>query len=372
MTVEHRRCNRCVMDTSVPDIRFDREGLCNYCTQFLLEKVTRPLADRAARSDALNRLVSDIRRQGSGRRYDCVIGVSGGVDSSWVLVQAVRMGLRPLAVHMDNGWNSELAQNNIANLVRGLGLDLDTHVIDWREYRGLMQAFFDADVVDVELLYDNAMFAVNYRQAAGIGVRHILGGMNHATEGMRLPVGWNWYKFDKRNIKGIARRFGGPSLRSFPAIGLIDRAWYQYVRGIHWSSILDLMDFSKQEALGVLQSEFGYKSYPYKHYESVFTRFYQGYILPRKFGIDKRLVHLSTLILNAQLTRDAALQLLAQIPYPSEAEMETDRRYFVKKMGWTDAQLNEYIGRPEKSHALYGSSYRILNVIRRRRAEDRR
>jgi N-acetyl sugar amidotransferase len=367
MTAEHRRCTRCVMDTSVPDISFDGEGICNYCTQFLAEKAARPFEDRATREAELARLVEDIRRRGAGRRYDCVIGVSGGVDSSWVLVQAVRMGLRPLAVHMDNGWNSELAQNNIANLVRGLGLDLDTHVIDWREYRGLMQAFFDADVVDVELLYDNAMFAVNYRQAAGARVRYILGGMNHATEGLRLPFGWNWYKFDKLNIKGIARRFGGPSLRTFPVIGLIDRAWYQYVRGIHWVSILDLMDYSKHEALRVLQSEFGYKPYPYKHYESVFTRFYQGYILPRKFGIDKRLVHLSTLILNGQHTRDEALALLAHIPYPSEAEMDADRRYFVKKMGWTDAQLEDYIRRPAKPHVDYGTSYSLLNALRRQK-----
>jgi len=365
MSTDYRRCTRCVMDSSVPQIQFDATGICNYCSKFVAEKSARPLDSRAARDVALAAMVEDVRRRGKGRRYDCVIGVSGGVDSSWVLVQAVRMGLRPLAVHMDNGWNSELAQNNIANLVRGLGLDLDTHVIDWREYRGLMQSFFDADVVDVELLYDNAMFAVNYRQAASVGVRHILGGMNHATEGMRMPPGWNWYKFDKRNIKSIARRFGGPRLQTFPVIGLIDRAWYQYCRGIHWVSALDFMDYSKHEALRVLQDEFGYKPYPYKHYESVFTRFYQGYILPRKFGIDKRMLHLSTLILNGQESREEALRLLAQIPYPSEADMEADRRYFVKKMGWTDAQLDTYIQRPPQSHALYGSSYGLLNAYRR-------
>lgn len=352
------------MDSSVSGIRFDASGVCNLCTEFLAEKALRPLEDRAARDAEFSRLLAEVRSAGKGKQYDCVIGVSGGVDSSWVLVTAVRHGLRPLAVHMDNGWNSELAQNNIANLVKGLGLDLDTHVIDWREYRGLMQCFFDADVVDVELLYDNAMLAVNYRAAASIGSRFILGGMNHATEGMRLPPGWNWPKFDKRNIKGISRRFGGPRLRTFPSIGILERIWFERVRGIQWVSILDMMDYSKNEALDTLQSEFGYKPYPYKHYESVFTRFYQGYILPRKFGIDKRLVHLSTLVLNGQLSRAGALALLAGIPYPNAADEEADRRYFVKKMVWSDAQLDEYIRRPGKPHSLYGSSYGLVDVLR--------
>jgi N-acetyl sugar amidotransferase len=358
------------MDTTVPSISFDADGRCNYCTEFLREKSALPLQDAASRASSLGSLVNRIRELGRGHSYDCVVGVSGGVDSSWVLVQAVRLGLRPLPVHMDNGWNSELAQNNIANLVRGLGLDLHTHVIDWREYRGLMQSFFDADVVDVELLYDNAMLAVNYQQAAGIGTKFILGGMNHATEGMRLPVGWNWFKFDKRNIKCIARRFGGPRLRTFPSIGLSEKAWYQFVRGIQWTSMLDLIDYSKPEALRVLQSEFGYKPYPYKHYESVFTRFYQGYILPRKFGIDKRLVHLSTLILNGQQTRGDAVALLSGHPYPTDSDMEADRRYFVKKMGWTDAQLEDYIRRPRKPHELYGSSYTVVNALRRWRGSN--
>ena len=366
MTTEHRRCTRCVMDSSVPGIRFDSAGVCNCCTEFLEEKARRPLEDRIARDAAFKKLVADVREAGKGREYDCVVGVSGGVDSSWVLVTAVRLGLRPLAVHMDNGWNSELAQNNIANLVRGLGLDLDTHVIDWREYRGLMQCFFDADVVDVELLYDNAMLAVNYRAAASIGTRYILGGMNHATEGMGMPPGWNWPKFDKRNIKGISRRFGGPKLRTFPSIGILERVWHQHVRGIRWESILDLMDYSKYEALEVLQSEFGYKPYPYKHYESVFTRFYQGYILPRKFGIDKRIVHLSTLVLNGQLTRERALEQVTGIPYPSAAEQEADRRYFLKKMGWTEGQLEAYLCRPGKHHSVYGTSYALIDLVARR------
>jgi hypothetical protein len=215
-------CTRCVMDESAPDIRFDEEGVCNYCTDYLVTRERYLVSDPAQRQRRLDALLDKVRRDGRGKRYDCIVGISGGVDSSWALVKAVELGLRPLAVHMDNGWNAELAQNNIANLVRGLGVDLVTHVIDWREYGGLMEAFFAADVLDVELLYDNAMSAVNFLQAARFGVKHMLGGTNVATEGMRMPPGWNWFKFDKRNIKAISARFGGPRLKSFPAIGTID------------------------------------------------------------------------------------------------------------------------------------------------------
>lgn len=366
MTAPARRCTRCVMDTTVPGISFATDGTCSRCTEFLASKARRPLLDPSVREAGLRRLVDEIRARGKGRDYDCVVGVSGGVDSSWLLVQSVRLGLRPLPVHMDNGWNSELAQNNISNLVRGLGLDLYTHVVEWREYRGLMQAFFDADVVDVELLYDNAMLGVNYGRAAAAGVHHILAGTNHATEGMLMPHSWNWHKFDRRNIESVSRRFGGPRLRTFPAIGLAQRAWYRHVRGIRWVDLLDYLDYRKEDALRVLKAEFGYKPYPYKHYESVFTRFYQGFILPRKFGIDKRLLHLSTLVLNGQLDRAEALRLLEGPPYPDAASMEEDRRYFLKKMGWSEAQLDAYLARPAVPHAAYGSSYALVNAIRGR------
>lgn len=357
------------MDASVPAITFDAEGRCNYCTEFL-ERSSHVLhKDPAQRLRERDELVAKVKAHGKGKRYDCVIGVSGGVDSSWVLVQAVRLGLRPLPVHMDNGWNSELAQNNIANLVRGLGLDLDTHVIEWTEYRRLMQAFFDADVIDVELLYDNAMLAVNYQAAARNRVSYIMAGTNQATEGMMMPVGWTWNKFDKRNIKAIGRKFGGVRIDTFPAIGTIEKIWYQMFRRIHWVSVLDYFEYNKFEVLETLQREYGYKPYPYKHYESIFTRFYQGFILPQKFGVDKRRIHLSTLVVAGQMTREAALKGLEGIPYPSAKALEEDKVYFVKKMGWTQQQLAEYIARPGKSHASYPSEHRFgrfcLNMYRK-------
>jgi len=343
------------MDTSAGDIHFDGSGVCNYCSEFSARVARIPMAGRDSRRGELDALVAMIKAKGRHSAYDCIVGVSGGLDSSWTLVQAVRLGLRPLAVHMDNGWNSELAQNNIENLVKKLRVDLYTHVIDWHEYRGLMQAFFDADVIDVELLYDNAMLAVNYQQAVSRGVKYILAGTNEATEGLRMPAAWNWFKFDARNIRGIARAHGGPTLESFPAIGSFRHFWYQTVLRYRWISFLDFFEYTKANALSELQAHFNYKPYPYKHYESVFTRFYQGYILPEKFKVDKRRVHLSALIVTGQMTRSEALAMIEQLPYPSPSELATDEAYFLKKMGWTSAQLEAYLKRPERPHSAYPS-----------------
>jgi len=370
-TRSYQMCTRCVMDTSAPDIAFDENGICNYCTDFLSKSSNILFKDAFQRQRERESLVERIKRHGKNKPYDCIVGVSGGVDSSTALVYAKQLGLRPLAVHMDNGWDSELAQNNITNLVRSLGVDLFTHVIDWDEYRNLMQAFFNADVIDVELLYDNAMLAVNYQQAAKYGIHYILAGTNQSTEGMRIPSTWNWFKWDKRNIIAIARQEGIVSFRTFPAIGTWDFIWYTFVRRIKWISFLDYFEYNKFDALQMLQRDFGFKPYPYKHYESIFTRFYQGYILPEKFGVDKRRVHLSTLIVSNQMSRGEALEILEDPPYPSARALEEDKRYFVKKMGWSNDQLEKYISRPGRPHdsfpsekPLWDSLYRLWSIIK--------
>lgn len=356
-------CTRCIMDTTAEGISFDAVGVCNYCTEFLIEKDRFHEVDPVKREAKLNALVADIKRRGQGKRYDCIVGISGGVDSSWTLVQALRLGLRPLAVHLDTGWNSELAQNNIANLVRGLGVDLYTHVIDWTEYRGLMEAFFSADVIDIEVLYDNAMIALNYEQAAKNGLKYILAGTNVATEGMRMPRNWNWLKHDKVNIKAISRRFGGPKLDTFPAIGTLDFVRYYYLNRIRWISFLDNIDYVKSQALEVLQCEFNYKPYAYKHYELIFTRFYQGFLLPRKFGVDKRKLHLSNLVMTGQMTRDEALTSAAGIAYPTARDQEADRQYFIKKMGWSEEKFADYLARPETPHTAYPSERVLWDLL---------
>ena len=360
MSGEYRVCTRCVMDTSAPDITFGPDGTCNFCTEFLSASRWQPPPP-----DSLQRLVARVREAGKRSPYDCVVGVSGGVDSSWVLHKAVELGLRPLAVHMDNGWNSELAQNNICNLVKTLDVDMVTHVIDWEEYRDLMQQFLDADVTDVELLYDNAMLAVNYRTAARFRTRFIVGGTNAATEGIRMPSGWNWFKWDKRQIRHFARATPRGRLSSFPAIGTLGYAWHRWVRGIQWVSLLDQMPYEKDFALAELQRLYGYKPYPFKHYESVFTRFYQGHLLPVKFGVDKRRVHLSALVATGQLARDSALRMCEGIAYPDQASLQDDRDYFLKKMRWTPGQLDDYLARAPRAHADFPSEKGLWDRLER-------
>lgn len=365
----YQMCTRCVMDTSAPDITFDEAGVCNYCTDFLARAGDILHEGPAVREARLQAFVAKVKERGRSKPYDCVVGVSGGVDSSWVLVKTVELGLRPLAVHMDNGWNSELAQNNIANLVRGLGVDLYTHVIDWQEYRALMLAFFDADVIDVELLYDNAMLAVNFQQAAKFGVHYILSGDNTTSEGMAMPRTWAWHKYDKKNIQAIGKRFGDIRLSSFPAIGTFGRLWHEVVRTRRWVGFLDFLDYNKFQAMSELTEKYDYKPYPYKHYESIFTRFYQGYILPTKFGVDKRRLHFSTLIATGQYQREKAIENLTDIPYQSPLMLEEDKKYFLKKMNWAAGHLEEYLKRPREEHDRYGSErrlYEILSVFRKK------
>lgn len=357
-------CSICVMDSDVPGIQFTESTGCNYCNTFRRALDRGVPADSAVMESRRDQLVGMVKRQGIGKAYDCVVGVSGGVDSSWALVKAVDLGLRPLAVHMDNGWNSELAQHNIACIVQPLGVDLYSHVIDWEEYKGLMQAFFDAGVVDVELLYDNAMLAVNFAQARKIGTKFILSGTNTATEGMLMPPGWNWYKFDKRNIKAISRAFGGPALETFPSMGTLRRVRDQFMRRIQWVPFLDYMNYSKSQAVQELSDRFGFRPYPYKHYESVFTRFYQGYLLPEKFGIDKRKLHLSNLIVSGQIGRIEALELLNQSPYPSSQDLESDVKYFLKKMGWSKTELDLYLAAEIRPHSHFNSEFAIYRALR--------
>lgn len=351
------------MDSDVPDITFNEKGICNYCEEFFAMMAPTVQSDPVKRRAELDLFVDQVKRDGKGNEYDCIIGLSGGVDSAWVLYQAKKMGLRPLAVHMDNGWNSELAQSNIEGIISNLDIHLFTHVIDWVEYRELMQAFFDADVVDVELLYDNAMLAVNYQLAAKYKIKWILAGTNNATEGMRMPNGWNWYKFDAMNIKSIAKK-RNIKINTFPIIGGLGKLYYEHIKSIKWVSFLDLIEYNKNEALSKLGEVCGYRPYPYKHYESVFTRFYQGYILPNKFNIDKRKLHLSTLIISGQANRDDCLAMLKKIPYASSQDLESDIEYFLKKMRWSMKNLEEYMSRKERPHLAFNSELKIRKKIK--------
>ncbi len=349
-------CSVCIMDTSAKDITFDSKGQCNYCRDFINKIKFKKKLD-------LTDLINKIKDTSKKSKYDCIVGLSGGVDSSYTLVKVVEMGLKPLAVHMDNGWNSELAQNNIENLVKSLNVDLYTNVIDWNEYKNMMNSFFDSDVIDIEMLMDNAMLSVNYTMAKKEKLQFILSGSNTSTEGMDMPKNMNWIKFDKKNIKSIIDIFGNNRLETYPAIGILDLIKFISINKIKWIHFLDYFDYKKDEATKILKDQFNFKPYEYKHYESIFTRFYQGYILPEKFKIDKRILHLSTLIITNQLTRTEAIKILNSSPYPSDYQFKEDKEYFLKKMNWSENKLNDYMNRPPKSHEDYPNSKFIYNNL---------
>lgn len=368
MTIHIQECKRCLIDAHAADVTFDADGNCNYCTNMLAKLAAYQPASPDVLEAKLQAFIEKVKREGAGKPYDCIVGVSGGADSAYALYLAKKHGLRPLAVHMDNGWNSELAVNNIENLVRKLDVDLYTHVVEWREYRALQQAFFDADVIDVELLYDNAMLAVNYGLAQRYGIKYILSGSNTTTEGMRVPRNYNWNKYDRKNIHAIARR-NKVKVRSLPTIGVKSFVYHRLLRGTQWVPFLDYIDYNKQVCIDVLVKELGYRPYPYKHYESIFTRFYQGYLLPQKFGIDKRRLHFSSLICSGQMTREQAVELMAHSPYPDQDDLDADIDYFLKKMGWTQVDLDAYLRRPERMHNAYPSEahlYASLHLLQQR------
>lgn len=351
-------CKRCVMDTTAKSISFNDDGNCNYCSR-LIERVSNGgfLSDQSCKSD-IKELIKDIKTNKS-IKYDCIVGVSGGVDSTFALYKAKELGLNPLAVHMDNGWNSELANNNIHNIVDKLGVDLHVHVIKWPEYRFLLQSFLEADVLDIELLYDNAMRALNYELAKKYKIKHILSGVNTSTEGIGIPQGWNWFKTDVRNIMHIANlKDKHYKFDTFPNISTY-QTWIKNIQGYQWVPFLDYFDYNKEEITEFLIKEFDYKPYPYKHYENIFTRFYQGYILPEKFNVDKRKAHLSSLIITGQLKRSAAINILSSSPYTDINELNKDKRYFLKKMKWTSEQLEMYLLRPEIPHNKYKTEYKL-------------
>lgn len=347
----YKICSRCVMDTSAQEVHFDANGYCNFCEALITKIQNGSSANN--KSDALDDLMNKVKRQGRKKKYDCIIGVSGGIDSSWVLVQAVKHGLRPLAVHMDNGWNSELATNNISSLLGALNVDLFTYVIEWEEYRRLMESFFDADVIDIELLYDNAMTEVCYMKAREFGLKHILSGSNTATEGMQMPKCWAYEdKWDGTNIVAIASK-NNATISSFPLFTNAKWLYSRYIKGIQWVPFLDYQEYDKNAATETLQREYGFKPYPYKHYENVFTRFYQSFILPTKFGVDKRRVHLSSLIISNQLTRDEAISVLQTPAFISAEQLRLDTDYFLRKMGWEKTKLDAYLSRTRKEHSEF-------------------
>lgn len=356
-------CSRCIMNTVVdPHIEFDAAGLCNHCRRYDALVGSRVVAGAEGKAHA-ERLVERIRADGKGHEYDCIVGVSGGVDSTYVAYLAKEYGLRPLAVHFDNGWNSELAVANIEKVLRTLGIDLQTYVVDWEEFRDLQVAFLRASTPDGEVPSDHAINALLWRSAARTGVKYILSGMNFTTEALSVPH-WAYGHSDWRYIKDVHRRFGRVPLRTYPHYSLAYLGWVNGVRGVRTISILNYVDYHKEQAMELLQSKLGWVYYGGKHHESIYTRFYQGYLLPKKFGIDKRYGHLSDLINAGQVTREAARAEVAEPPYPV-ALQQRDREYVVHKLELTDEEFEAIMGAPARSFRDFRNSYAAVQFLRR-------
>jgi N-acetyl sugar amidotransferase len=357
-----RICNVCVMDQSDPHIQFDQAGQCNHCRRADGLLALLPQDDDEARR-RLAAIGDKIRRRrGSRHQYDAVVGLSGGVDSSYVALLAKRLDLDVLAVHFDNGWNSETSVSNIEKLCETLGFDLVTFVIDWEEFRDLQRSFLLAGVIDVELVTDHAIFAAMLDLAKQHHLRHVLSGMNLATEAI-LPAAWVWPKQDLRNIRAIHDRFGTRELRTYPTCGAARWALMRYTPlGPTYFEPLNAIRYRREAAVAELDSEVGWRPYGDKHAESLFTRFYQHVILPERFGVDKRRAHLSSLIVNGEIGRAQALERLA-LPPCSEEERTNELAYVAKKLGFSTDELEDLLRQPPVPHDAFPSRARHFAAI---------
>ena len=355
-------CANCIMDTSDANITFDARGWCDYCNNFHQNIQPNWHPDETG-ARQLERRVEAIRRAGHGRDFDCVIGLSGGVDSSYVTYLAKeQLGLRPLLLHVDAGWNSQQAVNNIEALVDGLGLDLHTEVVDWLEMRDLQLAFFKAQVPHLDTPQDHAFFAGLYNFAAKHGVKYILTGANYSTECVREPLEWHYHASDLRQLKDIHRRFGSRPLTSFPTADIFTyKLYYRFLKGVRVVKPLNCVPYIKEDAMQLLVDRFGWQRYAHKHYESRFTRFYEGFWLPTKFGYDKRRAHFSSLILTGQMTREDALQKIAQRAYDDDT-IAHDFEYIATKLDITVDALRELLRGPARTYRDYANSMPLINA----------
>lgn len=355
-------CSNCVMDTSDANIVFDERGWCDYCNNYHRSILPSWHIDERGEREILAQ-VERIKRDGHRKAHDCIIGISGGVDSSYLTYLAKeRFGLRPLIFHVDAGWNSQQAVNNIEKLVDGLGLDLHTEVVDWLEMKDLQLAFFKAQVPHLDTPQDHAFFASLYNFAAEHEFKYILTGANYSTECVREPLEWHYHASDLRQLKDIHRRFGTRPLKTFPMSDIFTyKIYYRYVKGVRVVKPLNFVPYFKEKAMQELVDRFGWQKYAHKHYESRFTRFYEGYWLPTKFGYDKRRAHFSSLILTGQFSRDEALEKLAKPAY-DQSTIAQDFEYIATKLDIGVDELQSLLKGPNKSYKDYKSAMPLINL----------
>lgn len=354
------------MDTSAIPFNLSGDG-CNYC------ETARLLQNRESKAKTIDEVFAEIKQgpKSSSSAYDAIVGVSGGLDSSYLLHKGSEFGLRLLAVHMDNCWNAATATHNLSKLVDKLEVDLHSIVVDWEIQRQLQLAFLNANVVDVDLLYDNALHAVCFDAAKKFNVKTILGGANLASEGVEVARNWAWYPFDGTNIRGIASK-SGASTNNYPIFTFGRYLKSTFFEGVRWLSPLSRdLTYKREFALDILSKKYDFQDYGNKHYENVFTRVYQGIILVEKFGIDKRKAHLSSLIMSGQMSRGQALRELQEQPYPDPRLRELDINFFCERLRISRDQFESYLTEPGRSHEEFGSdrlfsTYRAFLAARRK------
>lgn len=349
------------MDTTDSMIVFDDQGVCDHCNTF--RKVTLQSWETGVEGQAqLAALVDTIKREGQGKDFDCIIGMSGGIDSSYLTyIAKEKMGLRPLVFHVDAGWNSQIAVNNIERLIDGLGLDLFTEVIDWQEMRDLQLAFFKSGVPHIDAPQDHAFFATMYKFATRHNVKYILTGANLSTECIRNPVEWMYYQSDSRQLRDIHNQFGSRPLKTYPVTSILwHKIWLPYFKGIKVVRPLNMVPYIKEEAKQFLIDRFGWQPYPQKHFESRFTKFYESYWLPKRFGYDVRRVQYSSLIVTGQMTREEAVELLKKPSY-DEATIRQEIEFVANKLGITVGELNGFMELPRRTYKDYKNQRQIYD-----------
>lgn len=355
-------CSNCVMDTTDSAIVFDAAGVCDHCNTFYRKTLPNWHTDARGKRK-LNALVEKIKLAGRGRDFDCIIGMSGGIDSSYLTyIAKEQLGLRPLVFHVDAGWNSQEAVNNIERLIDGLKLDLYTEVIDWEEMRDLQLAFFKSGVSHIDAPQDHAFFATMYKFADKYKVKYILTGGNLSTECVRNPVEWMYYQSDSRQLLDIHRQFGSRALSQFPVTSIVwHKLYLPYVRGIKAVRPLNYVPYVKQDAMKLLIDTFAWQPYPQKHFESRFTRFYESYWLPKRFGYDVRRVQYSSLILTGQMTREDALRKLGEPSYDQQT-INYDLEFVANKLGISVDELNGYMDMPRRTYRDFKSQRQIYDL----------
>lgn len=356
---EYRICKRCIMDTTDSEIVFDDKGYCNHCNRQI--ELVRTRGYRKTISEVeLEQIINTIKKDGKGRKYDVILGISGGVDSAYLLHLAHKMNLRILAVHVDAGWNTDVAVKNIEKLCSKLNIDLHTVVVDWETMKELQRAYMFSGLPNLDIPQDHAFLAAMYNYALKYRVKYMLNGSNFATEGI-LPQSWGYDAMDFKSIKSVFEEHGRKgSLKKYPKVSLLK--YYYALFRIKRVNLLNYVDYSKMTAIEVLEKEYGWAYYGGKHFESRFTRFFQSYYLPKKFGYDKRRAHLSSLVMNKEMSREEAVAEIEKLPYDS-ALINEDLEYILKKLDITRAEWEEIMSAPCKTENDYKNSKKIRQFL---------